>query len=105
MEFTNSRKELHGDHWADCIDPLPIVHRSGIHFLSVAQTLNTLPTVEENTDVPSGDHFNREQGKPTLFKGAHATLSTSQIKMSVLFMLADARRLPSGFHATDVTGV
>lgn len=95
---------MHGDQAADWMYPFPMVHLSGVHCFSVDQTLKTFPTVEENKEVPSGDHFRIEQGNPTRFKGALATLSTSQIKTSVLLILAEARRLPSGFHSMDVTG-
>lgn len=103
-EVTNNRNALQGDQHADCMVPVVIVQRSGCHFLSQDQTRKTFATVEENKQEPSGDHFKREQGGPTLFNAVFCILSTFQIKISVSPMEADAKRVPSEFHCTDVTG-
>lgn len=103
-EVTNNRKPPQGDQQADCMVPAVMVHLSGCHFLSQDQTRNTFPTVDEKRQEPSGDHFSKEHGGPTLLSAVFCILSTFHIKTSVSPIEAEAKSVPSEFHCTEVMG-
>lgn len=99
----NSKWFEHGDQAADWIEPVGIVHRSGVHLL-VCHTRNTPPTVDVNRRWLFGDHLANAQGMPIRFKGIFRFVSTSQIMAFGSLKLTDTSNDPFRFHSSELIG-
>lgn len=97
-------KLLHGDQQAESTYPVVMVQRSGSHLCVVDQTRKTLPTVEVNIELPSGDHLMRAHGGPTRFNRVLCLVSTCQTITSASTREAVAKHTPSVSHCNEVIG-
>lgn len=99
----NSKWFEHGDHAADWIEPLGMIHRSGVH-LFVCHTRNTPPTVDVNSRWLFGDHFANAHGIPIRFNAIFRFESTSHKIAFESLKLTLTNNEPFRFHSNELIG-